>query len=68
MSMPLQILLTEAQQLPPHERNELIVSLLSQNETDLNETPESIVTAWHEEIAHRIDALARLRAASFGAF
>jgi hypothetical protein len=59
MSMPLQTLVTEGLQLPPHEQDELIVSLLSQCDVDPTDTPEIIAAAWDEEIARRIDAMER---------
>ena len=45
---------TEALQLSPEERGELIHRLIMSLESDMEDSPEAVARAWDEEIARRV--------------
>ena len=57
MPMPLQDIEAQALQLPVEERGWLVERLLQSLDAESDDTPESIVKAWEEEIARRIEAM-----------
>lgn len=54
MTQILEKLETEALQLSPKERGELIHRLIVSLESESDDTPEIIAKAWDEEIARRV--------------
>jgi putative addiction module component (TIGR02574 family) len=54
MAQTLDKLETEALQLSPKERGELIHRLIVSLESETDDTPEAIAQAWDEEIARRV--------------
>ncbi|HWR78219.1 MAG TPA: addiction module protein [Thiobacillus sp.] len=54
MAAILKELETQALQLPPDERSQLIHRLIVSLEGEAEDTPEAIAKAWDEEIARRV--------------